>query len=67
MQEKISDEEAVRRLFVLALSRDPSATELKKFKDLLAEAEKDRTMTRREALEDVFWAVLTGKEFLFNR
>ena len=67
LQEKISDEEAVRRLFVLALSRDPSATELKKFKDLLAEAEKDRTMTRREALEDLFWAVLTGKEFLFNR
>ena len=23
--------------------------------------------TRREALEDLFWAVLTGREFLFNR
>jgi hypothetical protein len=22
---------------------------------------------RREALEDLFWAVLTSKEFLFNR
>ena len=22
---------------------------------------------RRDALEDLFWAVLTGKEFLFNR
>ena len=67
LREKISDEEAIRRLFVLALSRDPSAKELQKFKDLLADAGHDKSMTRREALEDLFWAVLTGKEFLFNR
>ena len=54
-------------MFVLALSREPSATELKKFKDLLADAGHDKSMTRREALEDLFWAVLTGKEFLFLR
>jgi hypothetical protein len=54
-------------LFVLALSRDPSASELKKFKDLLADAGHDKSLTRREALEDLFWAVLTGKEFMFNR
>ncbi|HEV3447974.1 MAG TPA: DUF1553 domain-containing protein [Gemmataceae bacterium] len=67
LNEKISDEEAIRRLFVLALSRDPSAKELQKFKDLLADAGQDKSLTRREALEDLFWAVLTGKEFLFNR
>jgi hypothetical protein len=67
LNEKISDAEAIRRLFVLALSRDPSAKELKKFKDLLADAGHDKSLTRREALEDLFWAVLTGKEFLFNR
>ncbi|HEV3085356.1 MAG TPA: DUF1549 and DUF1553 domain-containing protein, partial [Gemmataceae bacterium] len=67
LREKISDEEAIRRLFVLALSRDPSAKELQKFKDLLADAGHDKSMSRREALEDLFWAVLTGKEFLFNR
>jgi len=67
LKEKISAEEAIRRLFVLALSRDPTAQELKKFKDLLADAGHDKSMTRREVLEDLFWAVLTGKEFLFNR
>jgi hypothetical protein len=67
LDEKIGDEVAVRRLFLLALSREPLPTEMQKFKDLLAEAARDKTMTRRQALEDLFWAVLTGREFLFNR
>jgi hypothetical protein len=67
VQEKIGDEEAVRRLFLLALSREPSSGELKKFTDLMAEAAKDKATTRREVLEDLFWSVLTGREFLFNR
>jgi hypothetical protein len=33
----------------------------------MAEAARDPQMTRREMLEDLFWAVLTGREFLFNR
>jgi hypothetical protein len=65
-QEKMSDEEAVRRLFRLALSRQPDATELSRFKNLMSEAARDPAMSRRSILEDLFWAVLTGKEFLFN-
>jgi hypothetical protein len=65
-QEKISDEEAVRRLFLLALSREPQPAELKKFTELMVEAVEDNQTTRREVLEDLFWAVLTGREFLFN-
>jgi hypothetical protein len=64
---KVGDEEAVRRLYLLALSRPPTDAEVSKFKALLAEAAKDGTVTRREALEDLFWAVLTAKEFVFNR
>jgi hypothetical protein len=67
LQEKIADEEAIRRLFVMALSREPTTTELKNFKDLMADAAKDKAMTRRQTLEDLYWAVLTGREFLFNR
>jgi hypothetical protein len=67
LQEKIGDEEAVRRLFLLALCREPTDHELSKFKSLLAEAAKDKAPSRREILEDLFWAVLSGKEFLFNR
>jgi hypothetical protein len=66
LQEKLSDPEAVRRLFVLALCREPTAVEAEKFTALLAEATRDKTMTRREILEDLFWSILTGREFLFN-
>jgi hypothetical protein len=66
LAEKIGDEEAIRRVYLLALSREPTAAELSKFKGLLAEAAADKKATRREALEDVFWAVLSSKEFLFN-
>jgi hypothetical protein len=67
LQEKIGDEEAVRRLFMLALGREPTATEWARFKGVLADAAKDSQTSRREMLEDLFWAVLTGREFLFNR
>jgi hypothetical protein len=67
LREKITDEEAVRRLFVLALCREPTAAEQKKFTALLAESAADAKTTRREALEDLFWSVLASKEFMFNR
>jgi hypothetical protein len=62
LDEKLGDEPAVRRLFLLALSREPTAAEMKKFQGLLTEAG-----DRREALEDLFWALLTSREFLFNK
>ena len=67
VRENVSDEEAVNRLFVLALCREPTASEKKKFKDLLAEMGGDKKTTRHEMLEDLFWAVLASKEFAFNR
>jgi hypothetical protein len=66
VQQKIGDEEAVRRVYLLALCREPTAKEMKRFKALMAEAAKDKGTTRREVLEDLCWAVLTGREFLFN-
>jgi hypothetical protein len=67
LNEKVGDEEAVKRLYMMALCREPATEELKKFTGLMAEAEGDKGTTRREVLEDLFWAVLTGREFLFNR
>ena len=64
LKEKISDDEAIRRLFALALSRPPSAAEFTRFRKLMAE---DPQATRRDVLEDLFWSVLTSREFLFNR
>jgi hypothetical protein len=67
VKEKVSNEEAVGRLFLLALSRPPTEAERTKFLAFLAEAGGDARTGRREALEDLFWAVLSSKEFLFNR
>jgi hypothetical protein len=67
LSEKITDDEAVRRLFFLALCRQPTDQELNRFKTLMAEAAKDPKTTRQEILEDLFWSVLSGKEFMFNR
>lgn len=64
--DKVGDEEAVRRAYLLALSRSPTEAELKKFRELMAEAARDKAASRREVLEDLFWAVLSGREFLFN-
>jgi hypothetical protein len=65
LTEKISDTEAVKRVFVLALSREPTAGELSRMTALLKDAG-TTPQAGREALEDVFWAVLTSREFLFN-
>jgi len=67
LTEKVGDEEAIRRVYLLALSRDPHPEEMQRFTTEMAEAARDPQMTRREVLEDLFWAVLSGREFLFNR
>jgi hypothetical protein len=67
LQEKIGDEEAIRRIFLLALCREPSQQEMTRFRTLMAEAAREPQANRREILEDLFWSVLTGREFLFNR
>jgi hypothetical protein len=64
LAEKISDQEAIRRLYMAALCREPTAKEQETFVRMLADMGKE---DRREALEDLFWAVLTSREFIFNR
>jgi hypothetical protein len=66
VKEKLGDAEAVRRLFLRALSREPTAQERTRLLRLMAEASRDPHTSRREVLEDLFWSVLTGQEFLFN-
>ncbi len=65
IKEKTADAEIVSQLYKLALSREPTAAERAKLLPLLAEAKTEAE--RREAVEDLMWAVLTSREFLFNR
>jgi hypothetical protein len=68
IKEKISNEDAVKRVFQfqLALCREPNPKELQKLVAIMNQAEQGPQADRREIFEDLFWAVLTSKEFLFN-
>jgi hypothetical protein len=73
LDRQASDEEALRALTLSALSRLPTEAEQTKALALLrdsAPATNGPPAAQREArraiLEDLFWAVLTDKEFLFN-
>ena len=65
LSENVSDEVAVKRVFALGLSREPTTAEREKMAALLKSAG-SAPAARREALEDLFWAVLTSREFMFN-
>jgi hypothetical protein len=66
LKAKLTDDEAIARVFSLALSREPTKMERERFQKLMADAAREPQSSRREVLEDLFWAVLTGREFLFN-
>jgi hypothetical protein len=66
------DAAIVERLFLSALSRRPTASERERTIKALKEATagvadpKAAATSRRQAVEDLYWAVLTSREFLFN-
>jgi len=67
LAEKRSDSEMLNELFLRALGRAPTISERDRFLASIAQATQQAgDIGRREAWEDAFWAILTGKEFLFN-
>lgn len=62
LQEKKEPKEIIRTLYLTALSREPEDMEMEKLLAAVPEEQK----ARREALEDIFWALLNSKEFIFN-
>ncbi|GAB4145334.1 MAG: DUF1549 domain-containing protein [Planctomycetaceae bacterium] len=61
MAAKKSDTEIIETLYLAALSRKPVPAELQAAKKHIAASK-----NRKEALEDVGWAILNSKEFLFQ-
>ncbi len=59
----LSDARILEHLFLSAFSRYPTESEKSA---LAAELAKSRQQSRQQALEDMLWALLTSKEFLFN-
>jgi len=58
---KKTDEEIITTLYLAALSRKPVAEEMSAAKKHLSASK-----IRKEALEDIGWAILNSKEFLFQ-
>ena len=59
--EKKPVDEVIQSLYVRCLSRKATEPELAALRDVVA-----KSKSPREGLEDVFWAVLNSREFLFN-
>lgn len=51
----------IDHLYRATLSRQPTEAELERVMKMVESSEK-----QNEALEDVFWALLNSKEFIFN-
>jgi hypothetical protein len=61
-----TDEKIVEEAYLSALCRPPTDQEKKQILNVLAGVKADPKQ-RREAIEDVYWSILSSKEFLFNR
>jgi hypothetical protein len=64
LHEKKSPAEIITSLYLTVLSRAPTDMEMEKL--LAAVAEQKEPARVRETLEDIFWALLNSKEFIFN-
>jgi hypothetical protein len=60
----MTDEQLAAEAYMTTVARTPTAKELAGIRKLLAEA-KDPA-EKRVALEDVFWSLMSSREFLFN-
>ncbi|WP_146391419.1 DUF1549 and DUF1553 domain-containing protein [Allorhodopirellula solitaria] len=61
-EEKLSHDEVLDRIYLRSLSRLPDDSEREATQEMLAAEGANAT----QVLEDVFWAVLNGREFVFN-
>ncbi|MBI4327461.1 MAG: DUF1553 domain-containing protein [Chloroflexi bacterium] len=66
-----SDDDKVRELYLRVYSREPDSRESELARDYLARKSKDKeakeaATAKRQAYEDILWALINTKEFLFN-
>lgn len=61
LKDKMPPEQIVEKLYVRCLSRKPTQEEYARLAPLFAEGS-----DLKQALDDVFWALLNSREFLFN-
>ncbi len=64
LEASLPPEQLADELFLSALSRFPTDRERQRMAEILSVASPEE---RRQAVEDLYWSVLSSKEFLFNR
>ena len=64
LKEKKSSEEIIRSLYRRTITREPTDTELSKLLNAVSAAKDGNE--KKLILEDIFWALLNSKEYLFN-
>jgi len=61
LEEGLSPQQIIEKIYIRALSRKPTTAEVERLSAVVKES-----ASVQQGLEDVFWAVLNSREFLFN-
>ena len=64
LEQKKTPEEVIRHLYLKTVNREPTGEEIGKLLAATAEGKDDRD--KKQILNDIFWALLNSKEFIFN-
>lgn len=63
MQANVTDAEIIEDIYLAAYSRRPSEKDRERIQKVLASVPEEE---KREAIEDLYWSLLSSREFLFN-